>query len=687
MSSKTYLLTISAILISFLIGGCNNVRKRDLKASYIDSLIFDIGTRKDYARMIEVTDSLETAGDLSSLDANRWRGVAYYHQGDYAKSEECYRKAIDSEVKTLQDQLSYNKSARRLSELLLVKGDFEGSLRIALPAISKMEKSGIGSDIDYAILHNNIGCCQLNMGRVEEAIKSFEIAREHYANRWQTDKTSRGFQEAVVGTVYTSMAFINTRRYADAIYWIDRTEMLLNKYMQKPDARKEYFDEYIGKVKIMRAVALQYSGKKEEAEEAYKEFLKTNYSKNTAGRINANDYLMAAKRYKESADNYRYLNSRMKEAGLDMSLDNMQLFLLPKYEANKEIGRRDSAIKVGMEILAVLDSAITSQKNSRTAELATIYDTQGKEAEIARQQADLSQQRLISTGVALVLLIIFFIIYTLHKRKAQHHLAAAHQKLEEAHNKLKTAYDQLETTTKAKERIESELRIARNIQQSIVPHVFPKHEKLDIYAYMKPAKEVGGDLYDFLLTDNHLYFCLGDVSGKGVPAALFMAQAARMFQVMAKQQMKPADIATRLNNELVEGNDNGMFVTMFIGLVDLTSGKMDFCNAGHNPPILDHQFMKMESNAPIGLWEDLQFVGEEIENIKGKLMFIYSDGLNEAENLQQKQFGDEHLLDILKGGHFRNSQKVIEHMTGKVEEHRNGAEPNDDLTMMCLMIS
>ncbi len=456
--------------------------------------------------------------------------------------------------------------------------------------------------------------------------------------------------------------------------------------MQKPDARKEYFDEYIGKIKIMRAVAMQNSGKEEEAKMAYKEFLQTNYSKTAAGHINANDYLVAAQRYREAADNFRYLDKRIKEVGLDMSLDNIQLLLLPKYKANKEIGRRDSAIKVGMNILALLDSAITNQKNSRTAELATIYDTQGKEAEIARQQADLSQQRLISTGVALVLLIIFFVIYTLHKRNAQHHLAAAHQKLEDAHGKLKTAYDQLETTTKAKERIDSELRIARNIQRSIVPNIFPEHEKLDIYAYMEPAREVGGDLYDFLITDDQLYFCLGDVSGKGVPAALFMAQAARMFRVMAKQQSMPAEIATLMNNELVEGNDNGMFVTMFIGLVDLTTGKLNFCNAGHNPPVLDNKFIEMETNAPIGLWENLEYIGEEID-IKGKPMFIYTDGLNEAENQQQEQFGDNQLLDILKESHFKSSQQVIEILMEKVKQHRNGAEPNDDLTMMCLMVS
>lgn len=179
--------------------------------------------------------------------------------------------------------MSYIKVARRLSELLLVKGDFEGSLRIAIPAVAKMDEKGVGSDIDYAILLNNIGCCQLNLGRDEEANKSFLTARGHYANRWQTDSTSRGFQEAVIGTVYTSMAYINMRRYAESIYWIDRTEMLLDKYRQRPDARSEYFDEYQGRIEIMRAVALQGLDKPKEARQAYQAFQKTNYSKTGPG--------------------------------------------------------------------------------------------------------------------------------------------------------------------------------------------------------------------------------------------------------------------------------------------------------------------------------------------------------------------------------------------------------------------
>ena len=648
-----------------------------MRASKADSLIFDIGVMKDYDRMIAVTDSFEKAGDISPLDADRWRGAAYYHKGHYQKSEECYHSALEHEIKTDNDQVSYIKVARRLSELLLVRGDFEGSMRIAIPAVKKMEEGGFGSDIDYAILLNNIGCCQINLGRDEEAKESFLIARGHYANRWQTDTTSRGFQEAVIGTVYTSLAYINTRRYAESIYWIDRTEMLLNKYRDRHDARSEYFDEYQGRIEIMRAVALQGLGKPAEAADAYKAFLQTDYSKTSRGHINANDYLVAAHRYAEAAYNYRYLDKMMDEVGLEPSLDNIQLYMLPKYRANAETGRRDSARVAGEKILGLLDSAIVAHKNSTTAELATIYDTNGKKAEIAAQQADMARQRLIATGVIMVCMIVFFTVFTLHKRSSTH-------RLRDAHLKLQDAYDKLEETTAAKERIESELRIARDIQQSMVPSVFPNREGLDLFGAMKPAKAVGGDLFGYLLEDDKLYFCLGDVSGKGVPASLFMAQANRLFRTFATQRMMPAEILTRMNVALTEDNEQGMFVTMFIGLVDLKTGHLDFCNAGHNPPVIlpKGEFVDVLPNAPVGLWPGLEYEGESIDSIKGRPLFLYSDGLNEAENKAQEQFGDDRLLDLLSHTKFQNARHAVEMIEEKVESFRDGAEPNDDLTML-----
>jgi serine phosphatase RsbU (regulator of sigma subunit) len=406
------------------------------------------------------------------------------------------------------------------------------------------------------------------------------------------------------------------------------------------------------------------------------------------GRILGNDYLMVAKRYQEAADNYRFLDQTLSEWRMEPSLDIIQQYMLPKYRANVEAGRRDSAKFVGEYILAVLDTAIIEQKNSAMAELATLYDTQGKEAEIAQKEMKLTQQRLIGTGVALVLSLAFFLIYIFHKRKAAMKLEAAHNRLEEAHAKLKTAYDQLEETTQIKERIQSELRIARDIQMSMVPNVFPDRENIDMYAAMTPAKEIGGDLYGYQLLGDELYFCLGDVSGKGVPASLFMAQANRMFRTLGSEHMKPAAIATRMNNALTENNDQGMFVTMFMGLINLKTGRMDYCNAGHNPPVYGFppKFMEIESNAPIGLWPGLEFVGETIEDIRGIPLFIYSDGLNEAENKEQVQFGDDRILEILNDQSLDNAKRVVLRLMDEVNKHRNGADPNDDLTMMCLLI-
>jgi serine phosphatase RsbU (regulator of sigma subunit) len=266
-------------------------------------------------------------------------------------------------------------------------------------------------------------------------------------------------------------------------------------------------------------------------------------------------------------------------------------------------------------------------------------------------------------------------------------------RLKKAHEQLKVAYDQLEETTAAKERMESELRIARNIQMSMVPSVFPDINGLDMYASMSPAKEVGGDLYNYLQLGDKLYFCVGDVSGKGVPASLFMAQATRLFLTLAKQEMSPAEICTRMNDALSgDDNENNMFVTFWLGLVDLTTGHLSFCNAGHNPPVIgcggdDVTFLKMQPNVPIGVLPGMEFEGEEMDTIKGQPFFIYTDGLNEAENKEKEEFSDARLIEILRNTQFTSSRQLIEKLSAEVEAHRQGAEPSDDLTMMCLLIA
>ena len=254
--------------------------------------------------------------------------------------------------------------------------------------------------------------------------------------------------------------------------------------------------------------------------------------------------------------------------------------------------------------------------------------------------------------------------------------------------------DELTTTTAKKERIEGELHIARSIQMDMVPRVFPPfpdRKDVDLYAFMSPAKEVGGDLYDYFIRDEQLYFCVGDVSGKGIPASLFMAVACNLFRVLSWQGNPPAEVARQINNEMSQHNEQLMFVTLFIGCLDLKTGRLDFCNCGHNPPVLftpEPHFMTCEPNTPIGIMPGYAFEGQTMENMRGVRIFLYTDGLNEAENVSHEEFGNERMMNALASlPHSESAQGVVEKVHAAVASHVGIAEASDDLTMLCIKLS
>ena len=626
---------------------------------------------------------IRAAGALSDIKTNYWLGYVHQRKGQQRLAEVYWKHAVNDDANDPVSLDFYAKSASRLASLLLLKGDYEGTLQVALAAKSRMDELSLDTLSEYSNLLATIGSCQLKLGNSQQAANTFEQAESNYKQFLQHDQTGYLYKSAIVGQINTINIYLSEHQYDKAYLWTERFDSILTLYEQQPYAERDYVDKQRARLNFYRATVLQAMGNQKEAAKAYQEALQTKYAHTGDGHIEGSEYLMTAKRWREAAKNLEDLDHQVDRYGMKLSLENIQKYYLPKFRANVGAQHKDSAIAVGEKICDALDSAIYQSKKDEAAELATVYDTQQKEAKIVQQEADLSRQRWMSTLAALGLISIFFIIYTLIKRQAS-------LRLEEAHGKLQIAYDQLETTTKAKERIESELRIARDIQMSMVPNIFPNQKNIDIYAAMTPAKEVGGDLYGYLMHGDEFYFCVGDVSGKGVPASLFMAQATRLFRTFAAQHMKPADIATYMNAALTENNEQGMFVTMFIGLIDLSTGKMDYCNAGHNPPVygMPAKFLDMvEANAPIGLWPDLEFVGETIDDVKGCPLLIYSDGLNEAENNSQEQFGEEHLLEILNARHFHSAQQVIEHLIAEVERHRDGAEPNDDLTIMCLKVN
>lgn len=250
--------------------------------------------------------------------------------------------------------------------------------------------------------------------------------------------------------------------------------------------------------------------------------------------------------------------------------------------------------------------------------------------------------------------------------------------------------EQLKTTTAEKAAMESELSIARDIQLSMVPTVFPQQEHIDIYASMTPAKAVGGDLYDFFVRDGLLYFCIGDVSGKGVPAALFMTEAKSLFRAYASDESTPDSIVSRMNNNLSLDNKECMFVTFFVGILDLTSGLLRYCNAGHEAPIIINKTaepLPVNPIYPVGLDADTPYETQEAVIAPQTTILLYTDGLDEAMDADEKQFGDERIFDVLnraiQTGEL-SPKPLIERMTQTVHHYVGDTEQSDDLTMLCL---
>lgn len=252
---------------------------------------------------------------------------------------------------------------------------------------------------------------------------------------------------------------------------------------------------------------------------------------------------------------------------------------------------------------------------------------------------------------------------------------------------------QLKTTTASKERYESELNIARNIQMSMLPQNFPRRRELALHAMVQPAKEVGGDLYDFIELDHAVYFLVGDVSGKGVPAALFMAIARAAFRFIGAMGLPLEEIMTRVNNCLCDGNENEMFVTIFAGRIDLESGMMDYCNAGHNPIVVvspggEASLLRAKPNLAAGLFEDFPYEGERLQLAPGTRLVLYTDGVTEAEREDKSQFGEERLLQW--AGQLNPSASADAatlDLYAQVRHFAQGADQNDDITIMSILLN
>ena len=289
---------------------------------------------------------------------------------------------------------------------------------------------------------------------------------------------------------------------------------------------------------------------------------------------------------------------------------------------------------------------------------------------------------------------------TLPKVRYRDEMHRLHHSFSTMQQSLVSQMEELKHVNEAKGRIEGELKVAKDIQLSMLPKAFTPtddNKNLDIYGQQISAHEVGGDFYDFLLRDDKLFFCIGDVSGKGVPAALVMSRTLDQFRNEASHQDNLEEIVGFINKKLCSGNDTCIFITFFAGVLDLSSGLLHYCNGGHNKPFLISESIQANTselgiaelpakpNLPLGISDDAAYVVREYAVPPGTIIFLYTDGLTEAMNAQNERFGLERLTEQLKNQtQPANAKSLIEEMSQTVNQFVGKAPQCDDLTMLAI---
>jgi len=247
--------------------------------------------------------------------------------------------------------------------------------------------------------------------------------------------------------------------------------------------------------------------------------------------------------------------------------------------------------------------------------------------------------------------------------------------------------------SKVNKRMEQELNVGRDIQMSMLPSVFPpfpEHDEFTINAQLHPAREVGGDLYDFFFIDeNCLCFSVGDVSGKGVPAALFMSVTKAMVKSRASDDLSPASIMTHVNNELSTDNESCMFITFFICILNIKTGEMVYTNAGHNPPHIKRkngtiETLKKRHGPVLGVVEGFAYQEGKITLYQDDMILLYTDGVTEAMDPDENLFDDQRLLNLLTSRHYESVEDLVDTTIKAVEEFESGSPQTDDVTVLAL---
>ena len=278
----------------------------------------------------------------------------------------------------------------------------------------------------------------------------------------------------------------------------------------------------------------------------------------------------------------------------------------------------------------------------------------------------------------------------LQKVRGHNEIGTLAKSVEKMSNDIQRYIDDLTQATAEKERLGAELNVAKQIQAEMLPRVFPpyeNHKEVELFASMEPAKEVGGDFYDFyMIDDDHFAVVVGDVSGKGVPAALFMVITKTLLKDTAAHELDPAKIFEHVNQILCEGNESGLFVTCWLGILTLSTGELKFANAGHNAPLIlqggEIKYLSTKPNLMLAGMDGVPYQTHCEKLAKGDRLFIYTDGVTEATNDMNELYGENRLITVMKYAVDKSPRDVIDLVRNDIDEFVNGAPQFDDITML-----
>lgn len=671
---------ISLLLAATMMTGCEKTASQE-QCDRANNLIESAYKKRDYSLILQLADSLENEGSLSIAQANYWRGYASDKMKRKRMAEFYWNASLDAAANSTSEEGIdiYAKSASRLANLLSVRGDYETALNFAIPAANRLEKLEADTLSDYINLLIYIGCCQAGLGQTgESTADGFERAYKKHLENIEKNHTDESYKNAIAGLINIAYACNITKNYADAINWTAKFGELLGEYEQRPSTNGDYVDKQIARFGIYKAIALEGLGRKDAAAKEFEEYQNTDFSKTPEGRINAIDYLAVAKRWEEAADNYSSLDAML---GLKRyySLDDIKDLMIKKYHANLMAGRRDSAFAVSLQISNSLDKAFAQAKQIDEEEQSMIIKR-------VEQQTALREkyERMKAYGAlgVLGLVILAFLAILLYSRNTNKRLKQAYRNLEES-NEL------LEKETADKERANTEHRITQSIQQKMVPEALPQCKGYGLYATMIPSDGVCGDLYDCILRDDKLYFCIGNPVDKDAQSSVLAGMVWALFRNVAEHEDTPKNIVTEINTALVKSGDRQMGVTLFVGIIDLVTGHLTYCNAGHGAPLLLEEEvtpLSVDENPPLGSKFRWDFIEHELMLEKGSMLFLFTSGLGLARNPKRKQYGDKMVHGAALQAMKMNSapRPFVENIQQTIEKFIDGAPQSRDMTMLVI---